>query len=691
MAKYKLNNRRKAPFGTQEAATLAAAGISAAATLASAAMQAKSVKEQAKQQAQSTLQQAQMQTSALQKVNTNNNQLKETEQQFISEQNQEANQIAKDTQMTLQMLAGQQNENARLEGAKIQVKCGGSVRNKGLQGAALLRGLNSPTLGFTVTDGGGVIPLGMTNNGNLYEIKGNDHDHYHKTRGGKNKTGVGIKFNNGAVIEGEGNQNSNLGELLYVTPDDAKFISKHTIKGFNPAKAVLNGMSPEQAFALQEQIKAAYNIADNGDSKAMLGKLTTYNNLNNINDMINNAAGIVYLNNKRKLKYGGRCKADNGLNLILNPNNSWYYKNNAMNDYGINRPATYYNDPGISSTTIGLDNPSLKSVSTTPVEGNGNSNTNAYSNFANRAQLTGAGINLGANFLSAGITNNANRKAAKLLTDANNQAAALKAYGISQMTGIDPSIVNRNNYRTGHMMATVRSPYVNVNPELALIERSRQRVQDVAKNNSISGAAMNNRFRRAEIDAYDQRSQVYSRANQTAEQIKQENAKAITEASKVNAMLDTQAMKDYTTAMVDVAKYNNDIRNLKVTGVPDAYADALANNGQIRSNLAQSIGNNIAEANLKGATGYTNVLSLMGQQAHSKQLSSLGIDNNIMTDSIIRDDDRTLGYQYYNKYKNSSNKDLKEYADKLNKHFRFETKYGGQLKRNKLKNVSLLS
>lgn len=691
MAKYKLNSRRKAPFGTQEAATLAAAGISAAATIASAATQAKALKEQAKQQAQSTLQQAQMQTSALQKVNTNNNQLKEAEQQFISEQNQEANQIAKDTQMTLQMLAGQQNENARLEGAKIQVKCGGSIRNKGLRGASLLRGVNSPTLGFTVTDGGGVVPLGRINNGSLYEIKGNDHDHYHKTKSGKSKTGVGIKFNNGTVIEGEGDQNSNLGELLYVTPDDAKFISKHSIKGFNPAKAVLNGMSPEQSFALQEQIKAAYNIADNGKSKAMLGKLTTYNNINNINSMINDAAGIVYLDNKRKLKYGGRCKANNGLNLIRNPNNYWYYKNNSIDDYGISRPTTYYNDPGISSTSINLDNPSLKAASITPVEKNTNSTTNAYSNFANRAQLTGAGINLGANFLSVGVLNNAERKTADILAEGNNQAAALRAYGISQMTGIDPSIINRNNYRTGHMMAAIRTPYVNVNPELALIERSRQRVQDITKNNSTSSAAMNNRFRRAEIDAYDQRSQVYSRANQTAEQIKQENAKAITEASKINAMLDTQAMKDYTTAMVDVAKYNNDIRNIKVTGVPDAYADAIANNAQIRSTLAQSIGNNIAEANLKGAAGYTNVLSLMGQQAHSKQLASLGIDNNIVTDSIIRDDDKILGYQYYNKYKNSSNKALKAYADKLNKHFRFETKYGGSIKRNKLKTANLIS
>lgn len=682
MRKYKLNKRRQAPFGTQEAATLAAAAISAAATITGAVTNAKAIKEQAKQQAQSTLQQAQAQTNALQKVNLNNNQIKEQEVQAIKDQNEEANQLAKDTQMTLQMLAGQQNENARLEGAKIQVKCGGSLRKRGLQGTSLLRGSYSPTLDFTVTDGGGVVPLGSTNNGELYEIKGNDHNHYHKTKGGKSKTGVGIKFATGEVIEGEGNQNSNLGELLYVTPDDGKFISKHTIRGFNPAKAVLNGMSPEEAFNIQETIKDIYNIPDNGKSnKAFLGKLaTTTNRFNNINNMITDSAGVVYLVNKPKLKYGGRTKAPNGLNLGYNPNNWWYNQNN-LDDYGISRPITYNTTDNVESAFL-----TPKINSTTPVE----ENTNPYTNFANRAQLVGAGITTGTNFWSAGISNKANRKAASILTKANDQATALRAYGLSQLQGIDPNVIDRNSFRTGHMMATIRSPYVNVNPEMALIERSRQRIQDNARNNSISSAAMNNRFNKAEVDAYDQRSQVYSKANQLSENIKQENAKALTEAAKTNAILDTQALKDYNTARLDVAKYNNEIRNEKARGIPDLYADNLGANGQIRSNLLQSIGNNIAEANLKGGMAFANTLSGIGKQEYDKQNIMLGIDSDIATRSALANNDRMLAYNLYSRFKNSSNPSQQQYADELRKQFNFQAKNGTIVKRRKLKNATTI-
>ena len=682
MRKYKLNKRRQAPFGTQEAATLAAAGISAAATIAGAATNAKAIKEQAKQQAQSTLQQAQAQTNALQKINLNNNQIKEQEVQAIKDQNEEANQLAKDTQMTLQMLAGQQNENARLEGAKIQVKCGGSLRKRGLQGTSLLRGSYSPTLDFTVTDGGGVVPLGSTNNGELYEIKGNDHNHYHKTKGGKSKTGVGIKFATGEIIEGEGNQNSNLGELLYVTPDDGKFISKHTIRGFNPAKAVLSGMSPEEAFNIQETIKDMYNIPDNGKSnKAFLGKLaTTTNRFNNINNMITDSAGVVYLVNKPKLKYGGRTKAPNGINLGYNPN-SWWYNQNNLNDYGISRPTTYNTTDNVESAFL-----TPKINSTTPVE----ENTNPYTNFANRAQLTGAGITLGANFLSAGISNKANRRAASILTKANDQATALRAYGLSQLQGIDPNVIDRNSFRTGHMLATIRAPYVNVSPEMALIERSRQRIQDNARNNSISSAAMNNRFNKAEVDAYDQHSQVYSKANQLSENIKQENAKALTEAAKTNAILDTQALKDYNTARLDVAKYNNEIRNEKARGIPDLYADNLGANGQIRSNLLQSIGNNIAEANLKGGMAFANTVSGIGKQEYDKQNIMLGIDSDIATRSALANNDRMLAYNLYSRFKNSSNPSQQQYADELRKQFNFQAKNGTIVKRRKLKNTTTI-
>ena len=270
MTRYKLKNggRKKAPFGAEAAAILAAAGINVAGTLAAASMGANATKNAAKSQADATIKAANKQAEVLKSQNQNAKEIQEMSQEFTRTQNEENRDLQKDIQMNLQMLTGKQTVNDKLEAAKIQVKRGGSMRKKLAQQNpnTLLRGsYNQTNMPFVVTDGGGVIPLGVTPEGyDLYEIVGNDHEHSHKAQGGKNKTGVGFKFLNGTIIEGEGNQNTNQGELLLVTPNDAQFISKHSIAGFNPARAVLSGMNPSQAFITQEAIKAQKGLDDSG-------------------------------------------------------------------------------------------------------------------------------------------------------------------------------------------------------------------------------------------------------------------------------------------------------------------------------------------------------------------------------------------------------------------------------------------
>lgn len=166
---------------------------------------------------------------------------------------------------------------------------------------------------FIVTDGGNAIPLGTTPEGyNLYEVRGNDHEHYHKAQGGKNKTGVGFHFADGSIVEGEGNQNTNQGEYLLTTPTNAAFISKHSIDGFNPVKAVNAGMNPMQAFLLQEQIKRANGISDDGKG--------------NSNPPVKKNGGMIYTRgtsnilqpyypsdlSRRTLRCGGRTKVGLG-------------------------------------------------------------------------------------------------------------------------------------------------------------------------------------------------------------------------------------------------------------------------------------------------------------------------------------------------------------------------------------------
>ena len=262
--------RKKALFGE---------AISAGATLAAAAMQVAATQAAAKEQSKAMIENAKTQAQTLTEQINNDSNLQKESMAFTKQQNKENRDFQRDVMMNIQMQAAGDNMDAKYERNKMQAKAGKRIKLRSIGKAP-----------FKVTDGGGVIPLSVNSNGyGIYEIYGNDHEHYHKTPGGKNKSGVGIKFQNGKVVEGEGNQNTNQGELLYVTPQDAVFISKHNINGFNPALAVKNGLNPVDAYNIQEYNKAIKGIDDDGS------KVSPYNPLNRI-----------------QLKCGGRNKAAKG-------------------------------------------------------------------------------------------------------------------------------------------------------------------------------------------------------------------------------------------------------------------------------------------------------------------------------------------------------------------------------------------
>ena len=292
--RYKLKNggksRPKAIFGVDgainAAATLAAAGMTTAATLKAANQQSKAVESSARTQAE-----------AIKAQTANNIDLQKESINFQRQINQENRQQQQDIQTTLQLMAGQQNMNDRLKATQEVAKYGGRPKRKKLSKMTsdipFYGGARMP---FRVTDGGGAIPIQIDDAGyGLYELYGNDHDHYHKTSGGKYKSGVGIKFADGSTIEGEGNQNTDQGEYLYVTPFDDMFISKHDIKGFNPVKAVQEGMHPQDAFYVQQIIKAIYGINDDGSKS----NKSYYKQM-------------AKCGGHHKLKCGGRIKRGNG-------------------------------------------------------------------------------------------------------------------------------------------------------------------------------------------------------------------------------------------------------------------------------------------------------------------------------------------------------------------------------------------
>lgn len=260
-------------------------------------MQSQAAKEAAELQAEAIRNAAESNAKALQLQNENNTALQKESIAFTKEQNDINRRMYENVQRNLLLQQNRENLNTIKDAAKIQLKNGGSMRRKlrnaNVNSLSFLQGRNN--LPFTVTDGGNVIPIAVTPEGyDLYEIVGNDHNHYHKTKNGKNETGVGIKFAGNRTVEGEGNQNTNQGELMLVTPTDAKFISKHSIKGFNPTKAVLSGVHPIDAFNIQEKIKKENNIHNNTSP----------------------------VRNSNKLRCGGRHKAEIGDSYFYNP----YYK-----------------------------------------------------------------------------------------------------------------------------------------------------------------------------------------------------------------------------------------------------------------------------------------------------------------------------------------------------------------------------
>ena len=640
MVRYKLksiNSRPKALFGSQEAAILGAAAINVAGQMTAAGINSKAAKDAARQQAQATVSAATKQANALKEQTTKSKELQERSIEFTKEQNAENRELQKDIQLNLQMLTGQQNMNDRLEAAKIQVRNGGrmSMKLDNGQDDVLLRGSYNPTnMPFVVTDGGGVIPVGVTPEGfDMYEIKGNDHEHYHKTKSGKHKTGVGLKFANGKVIEGEGNQNGNQGEYVLVTPTDAMFISRHSIKGFNPAKAVNNGMNPLEAFVIQEQIKNANGISDSGKTdKRMVGG-TIYDPssfASQVPDLSRDgmapiATGVAYgsINNM----YNKDTKAKNGTCVRK-------------------RLACGGRHKAVSG-----------------------SNTSAWTDWA------GAGINTLGNLGGAWITQSANKKAANLISKANMQAAGILTDAYRQMHGIDMSLINKDDYAAAHSMPAIRAAIVNTNAQRTAEDRALQRRLTNSKRYSMSGAAAQDRMTMAETQHNDNINNIEAQADKIRESIKQGNAQRISEAANENANRDAQANERYNTARLSLLQYNNNIENAKIAGIGQANADAISQSGLARAQGIQAGANAFSSALSASAQGFASTANGLRAERVNRENVLIGADSRNKVDYLISNTktagNRQQAYNLWNTWKNSSDSNLKQYASELASAYNF--------------------
>lgn len=627
-----INSRPKALFGSQEAAILGAAAINVAGQMTAAGISSKAAKDAARQQAQATVNAATKQANAIKDQTTRSKELQERSIEFTKEQNAENRELQKDIQLNLQMLTGQQNMNDRLEASKIQVRNGGrmSMKLADGQGDTFLRGSYSPTnMPFVVTDGGGVVPVGVTSEGfDMYEIKGNDHEHYHKTKSGKHKTGVGLKFANGKVIEGEGNQNGNQGEYVLVTPTDAMFISRHSIKGFNPAKAVNNGMNPLEAFVIQEQIKNANGISDSGKTnKRMIGGLDY------------DASSIAQVPD---LSRDGMAPIATGV-AYGSINNMYDKDNKAKNGTSVRKKLA--------------------------CGGRRKANAGSWTNWA------GAGINALGNLGGAWITQSANKAAADRIAKANMQAAGILSDAYRQMHGIDMSLINKDDYAAAHSMPAIRAAIVNTNAQTAAEDRSLQRRLTNSKRYSMSGAAAQDRMSMAETQHNDLINNIESDANKIRESIKQGNAQRISYAANENANRDAQANEKYNIARLSLLQYNNNIENAKIAGIGQANADAISQSGLARAQGLQAGANAFSSALSASAQGFASTANGIRTEQANRENVLIGADSRNKVDYLIANTktvgNRRQAYNLWNTWKNSSDSNLKQYAKELASAYNF--------------------
>lgn len=609
--------RRKAGLGADgalmAAATLAASAANVAATIKSADTQAKAVDESAKVQAE-----------AIEAQDKNNTQLQKDMISFQTEQKQQDRDLMNDMNTTMQMMAGQQNMNDMLNQNRMQAKYG-----KGISRRRKLKSVE-PSYGganklVETTDGGQAIPLAIDNFGyGVYELRGDNHEQYHKAQGGKYKSGVGVRTKSGEIVEGEGSKNGRPGELYVKDYDHDYFLSRHNINGFNPTEAVLQGMSPEDAFKYQEINKAILGVDDDG----------TKINKNK--------------SNRNKLKCGGRPKAYTGMGVY----GGGWYSPRPLTGMALSAP----------NTTASVTVPTITTKATSNNSNGGG--TNAWSN-----GWLGATINAGANLASAGINWLGNRIASNQISRANQHAYDTLATAYGNLHTIDMDILDGNeSWDAPQTLAVIRDPHVSAKPQEERINRDARYESREINRNTLSSAARLNRLASTDDRRQQRLSEVQTDVNNRREAILDNSLQAINETTRANADRKMQWRKDNTAARMQLAMYNNDIENMKITGPAQAKADMLMGNAQAKSAYDSASWQGLGTAITNSAAGYASTFDGLRREQNNyyNTMFSANTENQVAA-AINRND--SLGTQsainLYNALKNNTDSDSIKYVQQL--------------------------
>ena len=223
------------------------------------------------------------------------------------------------------------------------------------------------------------------------------------------------------------------------------------------------------------------------------------------------------------------------------------------------------------------------------------------------------------------------------------------------------------SFSKGHYMPVVRSSYYNANPELEGVNRATRTQTNAVNNNTLSSAARLSRNNLANTAAFDAKSKIYADKANKEEQVKQANISAINEAGASNAQLDIESIKNLTAVKADLAKYNANVANERILGAAEAEANALMQQGQIRGNMWQGIGNALGSAFTQSGLGFANAYNSKLTRDNELNMALLGATeegmvrmySNPNSTIVNRNDALAKGWEYVERAKNASDANLR--------------------------------
>uniref|UniRef100_A0AAU8MJU9 DNA pilot protein n=1 Tax=Geladintestivirus 1 TaxID=3233133 RepID=A0AAU8MJU9_9CAUD len=570
---------RKKCLGGEIAAAGIIAAVNAAMSAANVAAQSSAAKQQAdamrdsaRQQAQAQVQASTLQANAIKAQTENNKELMNSQIETMKSTNESQNDIFKDMNMNMAMLAGQQNYEERKDQAKIKAKYGTSIRKHNSRKPIILQDKNFL---IPIDDDGAFLLRGGSPN----KPEDQTHDNSHKnTKSGKYNKGSFIKIK-GRPIEAEAGGNQTPGEIIDINNDIIFSQRPLYPDGTSPVERILSGEPKEQVAIEQEMLKQMQGITDSGN----------------------------------RAKYGFRRRLGARDERIFQ---KWWSKNAPQgsnpDNYSIDYRDYFANNNIGSARKLYKTGGTLKDFF--------KSDAGKTSMLNAGANLLGAGINAIGNNIYGNIMSGAYADAANIRNQAYAQRADIYNKAYNSMTGINvDDIFKDNKLNPALAIASVRSGRFNINPQLTQNERNYQAEINASKNIG-SAAARNALLAQAGVRRTDNDMKLYAEQANRVEQTNQGNITELNKMANENADRRMKSVESQAAVRLDALKYNNDINNFKIQGIADANSDKVMS---IASESAQERLNN---GNLRGSvgsnmlSGFTNALnSSIGNFANNYQ------------------------------------------------------------------------